>query len=302
LVSAAEESGNVSDELSIPRPGYAGRRPRAAGLDAGTRRLLMIAGGIVAGAVVVAGGANMMRHRSAGEVPVVQADNRPIRVKPENPGGLQVAGVGNDIFSGGNDTDGSKLAPPPEVPNPKALMPPAAPPVAASVASPMAAPTAPPTTASPGIAAAPPAAPVVREPVVAPRVAPHGGTHEASARSAAAKPVQPAPLAKPAPLPAAVAEKHPAPTGTTTTTGTGKGAAVQLAALSSEDAAKSEWQLLVKRMPDLLGSHQPSFAKTERDGRTYWRVRTGGFGDVAQARAFCDKVRGKGGGCTVADF
>jgi hypothetical protein len=273
----------VSDELSIPRPGYAGRRPRAAGLDAGTRRLLMIAGGIIAGAVVVAGGSSLIRHRSAGEVPVVQADSRPIRVKPENPGGLQVAGVGNDIFSGGNDTDGSKLAPPPEVPNPKALIPPAAPP-------------APPPVVT---AAQPSAPPAVRETVAAPRVAaPQGGTsqHEASAAPVAVKPAPAAPpVAKPAPLPAAAAsEKHPAANG--------KGATIQLAALSSEDAAKSEWQLLLKRMPDLLGGHQPSFAKTEHDGRTYWRVRTGGFGDVAQARVFCDKVRGKGGGCTIADF
>jgi len=103
------------------------------------------------------------------------------------------------------------------------------------------------------------------------------------------------PVAKPTSLPAAATpEKHSAANG--------KGATIQLAALSSEDAAKSEWQLLLKRMPDLLGGRQPSFAKTERDGRTYWRVRTGGFGDVAQARAFCDKVRAKGGGCTIADF
>ena len=71
---------------------------------------------------------------------------------------------------------------------------------------------------------------------------------------------------------------------------------------SSEDAAKSEWQRLSKRLPDLLGQRKPAFSKTEHDGKALWRVRTGGFADVAQATAFCEKVRAKGAGCSVADF
>ena len=66
--------------------------------------------------------------------------------------------------------------------------------------------------------------------------------------------------------------------------------------------AKSEWQRLSKRLPDLLGQRKPAFSKTEHDGKAMWRVRTGGFADVPQATAFCEKVRAKGAGCSVADF
>jgi SPOR domain len=55
-------------------------------------------------------------------------------------------------------------------------------------------------------------------------------------------------------------------------------------------------------MPDLLAHHQAAISKTERDGHTLWRVRTGGFSDLTQATVFCERVRAKGTGCAVADF
>jgi hypothetical protein len=198
-----------------------------------------------------------MGHRST-TVPVIEADSRPIRVKPENAGGMQIAGGNEDIMSGGSDTNGGKLAPPPEAPAPQALL---LPPPPASPPPTLAAPTPSPASAAVAPAAPKPAAPVEK-------------------RAAA-----PAPAAAP---PAA--------------TPSAKAPMVQLAAVGSEDAAHSEWQRLEKHWPDLFGHRQPAFSKTERSGRALWRVRTGGFSDVAQATAFCERVRAKGTGCSIADF
>ncbi len=55
-------------------------------------------------------------------------------------------------------------------------------------------------------------------------------------------------------------------------------------------------------MPGLLDSHQPAVQRAERSGKTIFRLRTGGFTDVASATAFCAQVRSKGAGCTIASF
>jgi hypothetical protein len=241
----------VSEDLSFPSKTY--RIPRhSRGMDPATRRLALIAGSLGAALLAIVGGWSVMGHRSTA-IPVIQADGRPIRVKPENPGGMQIAGS-NEEMSGGADTNGGKLAPPPEAPAPQALL---APPSAA-VATPMPAPFA--TTP----------APVAAKPVTEKPMAP------AEKRAVASAPERAPPAAK--------------------------GALVQLAAVTSEEAARTEWQRLEKRMPDLFSHRQPAFSKTERSGQTLWRVRTGGFSDVAQATAFCERVRAKGAGCSIADF
>jgi Flp pilus assembly protein TadD len=80
-------------------------------------------------------------------------------------------------------------------------------------------------------------------------------------------------------------------------------ATVQLASLNSEEAAHDTWQQLSKRFPNLLNGKHPVFSHAERDGHTFWRVRTSGFQDVAQAQTFCDHLRTAGGGtCSVYDF
>jgi hypothetical protein len=244
----------VSDDLSIPSPTYRIRRSR--GMDPATRRLALIAGGLGGALLAVIGGWTVMGPRST-TVPVIEADSRPIRVKPENAGGMQIAGGNEDLMSGGSDTNGGKLAPPPEAPAPQALLapPPASPPPAVAA----------PASIAP---AAAPAAPAASKPAAPPA--------PVEKRAAALAPDRAAPLTK-APL-------------------------VQLAAVGSEDAARSEWQRLEKHWPDLFGHRQPAFSKTEHGGRALWRVRTGGFSDVAQATAFCERVRAKGAGCSIADF
>ena len=239
----------MSDDLSIPNPTY--RVPRHhQGMDPGTRKLAMIAGGLGATLLVVVGGWSVIGHRST-TVPVVQADNRPIRVKPDNPGGMQVAGAEEDILSGGTEFEGRQARP------------------AARDAG------------APGAARA-----------TAGNASDRRGAGAGTCRCTAAAP-KPVVAAKPVAVPAV--EKHAAASAAGNTL-------VQITAVHSEDAAKSEWQRLSKRLPDLLGQRKPAFSKTEHDGRTLWRVRTGGFSDVGQATSFCEKMRAKGVGCAVAEF
>ena len=277
----------MSDDLTIPDPAYRGNRAGRYGtgqtrvqpsMDPDTRRLMLFAGGLGAILSILIGTSAVIGHRSK-DVPVITADTRPIRIKPENPGGMKIDGAENEVFSGGADNKNARLAAAAENPNTTALTAADVPPSPAPAAR---------TAETPSqtfVPAAPTAvAPVAPKPAVVAILPP---------------PVKPAVITKapalPAAKPAAAAvETHPAATG--------HQAVVQLAALTTEEAAHNEWQQLVKRMPDVLNGHQPAYSRIEREGRVFWRVRTAGFADVAQARGFCDHVRAKGGGCSVADF
>ncbi len=246
----------MREELDIPMPamGPASYRTprRRVGMDPNTRRLALIAGGIGGALIVLVGAWSFSGHHRSG-LPVVEADNRPLRVKPENPGGMSVAGQDDAILSGQADNK-TAMAPAPEVPAPQALK------------------------AQEQKAAAPPQ-PVAASAPVAPAVQ-------------AVAPPEPKPAA-PARL-AAVVKTAPAPVA--------HGAQVQLAAVGSEEAAHAEWQRLGKKLPDLLGNRKPDVSKIAHDGKTFWRLRTGGFASAADAASFCDKAKAKGVGCAVASF
>jgi SPOR domain len=265
----------MSEDMSIPNAGYRGSRPGRYGriatrMDPDTRRLMLFAGGLTGLLVCLIGASTLIGHRS-GTVPVVAADVRPIRVKPDNPGGMKIDGAETDVFSGGVDNSNSKLAPAAEAPDPGGMH-------TTSVSPPPPPAVATQDTAQPPIAAPPPPA---RPAAVATAIAP-GPTNTAPAKAPAAAAALAAPKAA---VPVA-----------------GRPAMVQLAALTTEQAARDEWQRMTKHMPDLLNGRQPSFSRVEHDGHTFWRLRTAGFSDVAQARTFCEHVRAKGGGCSVADF
>jgi hypothetical protein len=257
------------DDLDIPMPAHAGAAGQRSWrvsrhqsvLDPKTKRILLLAGG-AGGAMLLLIGMYSISARHPSGTPVVEADPRPVRERPKNPGGMEIAGADDAILGGASGKEG--MAPPPEAPAPAALL--AQERAAQTVLPPLPAPAATPA----------PAAPVVISPaarVAAPEIKP------ATPAVAAAKP------AMAAPAPAAAS-----------------GAQVQLAALPTEQAALAEWERLSKKMPDMLGSKHPAVSRTERDGKTYFRLRTGGFADVAQATTFCQHVREKGGGCTIATF
>ncbi|HET6308197.1 MAG TPA: SPOR domain-containing protein [Rhodopila sp.] len=274
----------MSDDLSIPNPDYrgsragrygAGRSRPSQAMDPDTRRLMLFAGGLGAVLVALVGASTLMGRHSTG-VPVVAADPNPIRVKPTNPGGMKIDGAENDVFSGGSDTANAQLAPAAESPDTKALRAESAPPAAT-----------PPATVAPSAAAD--------------AAAPPPETHPArTAAEHSARPAQPA-VARTQPA-AETPNRTQEQAADARSPASAHPAMVQLAALTSEEAARNEWEKLARRMPDLLNGRRPMFSHTEHDGHTFWRLRTAGFADIAQARAFCERVRQKGGGCSVADF
>ena len=233
--------------ISSP-PGFASGpsyRPQVRGRGAGSTRVLLAGAG--AAALLAVGVASWgLTGGEAPIPPVIEADPRPLRVKPENAGGLQVAGTEEQAA---NPAVGRRdgLAPAAEAPAPLALR--------AQLGAGRLLPDIP-EPAPIIIAPAPPAAP------------PPAAVSPPPARSASAP----------------------------------SGAAVQLAAVGSEEIAKQEWQRLSKRMPDLLGDRAPVIQRLERDGRTIWRLRTGGFADTAEATSFCVRLRAKGLACTIGSF
>jgi hypothetical protein len=255
----------VSDDLNIPRnPVYRANRSR--GPDRMTHRLLLIAGGLAGALVLIVVLWSSVGHHG-GPTPVVQADQQPVRVKPVNPGGMQIPGLSADAGSGAGSGDGSaaadKLAPAPETPDPQGL------------ASQMRTAAVP---ARPAAASTPPVA----------------GAAERQATAAAPVTAKPTQVAG-----AMVPERRAALPGAHGSVGRTQ---VQLAAVTTEAAARHEWDRLAHRMPGVLGTHHPMFSKIEHDGQTLWRVRTGEFTTEAEASQFCHEVRAKGAGCAVATF
>lgn len=189
-------------------------------------------------------------------VPLIEADPRPFKVRPDDPGGLRVPNQDELIFERNRGPSqpggGAQLAPEPELPRLDALR--------AQVAQPAPRPAAP----------APAAAPAPQAEAPAPQAA---APQEAAPPEAA--PARPAPV----------------PNGSVR---------VQLGALTSEESARGEWDRLARRHPDLLGAFRPQVMRFEREGQaTLYRLRTGGFADVAAAREFCEQARARNMPCVV---
>jgi cell division septation protein DedD len=267
-------------------------RPQRAGFQVPWRMVAMagaIIGAAGAGGAVVWGIARAVNR----EVPTIEADERPIRVKPEDPGGLRVANQDERIFdrsrrgAGGVATGQARLTPEPESPDLEALRQAAARAQQRAQASQAAAqapvqpdtPPARPPLANPsfGPQAAHPAAPVS---------APTQPAQQQQAQQAVAQPEPQVPAITPPPMPAST----PVRTGRFI---------VQLGAVGSEEAARGEWARLQGRIPELSG-RQPHFTKVDRgDQPPMWRIRTGGLPDAAAARELCEAAKAKSAPCAV---
>ena len=129
--------------------------------DPQLKRMVLIAAGVAAVLALAVGGYRLVGHTPR-SVPVIEADGSPLRVRPANPGGMQVAGAEE---TGGSD-QAEMMAPPPEAPAPQVLraeIQAAHPPVAAPL--PQAAPLAAPQAGQVEQQAAPP--PAIKQPEAA---------------------------------------------------------------------------------------------------------------------------------------
>jgi SPOR domain len=80
------------------------------------------------------------------------------------------------------------------------------------------------------------------------------------------------------------------------------GVAVQLASIGSQPGAQEIWSVLQQKMPDLLGHRSADIVPAVVNGQTVWRLRVGGFADLAAAKDFCATLRARHAACIVASF
>ena len=226
---------------------------------------MIIAGSVLAAGAVIAALVWGFSRGSSRNAPLIEADARPIKIRPDNPGGLRVPNQDELIFDrnrGARPAAQGGLAPEAERPRVDQLRA-----QLAERAAQEAARNAPPPSPAPAqpAASATPSAPATASALNAPSL--------------------------PAPVPATAERFAPVANGRVQ---------VQLGALPSETGARGEWDRLQKRAPELLGNRRVSLAPFDREGQTtLYRIRTGGFADATNARAFCEEMKTRSIPCMV---
>ena len=281
-------------------------------------------GGLLVYAYILGG-----RGADDGTVPVLQADTRPTKVRPENPGGLDVPFQDQEIYQrlgrGGAQPAPSgprveRLLPPPEapLPRPAAAPPPPNPPI------PSAPDVKPPADAVPVTAPAVPPPAAVSLPKLAtspretPAQSPNATQGSGSAQSGAvatrpsfpatvveskpSAPAGPPPAANPPP-PAKPAEAAPPAqeaSAALPAAGGGQGARVQLGALRTNEEATREGERLKRANSDVLGNLAITVVQAELGARgTFFRIQAGPLADTAAATELCQQLAARKVGCIV---
>lgn len=220
--------------------------------------------------------------------PVVRADGGPVKIRPDDPGGLEVPHQDKRIYErmAGDETpveDEARLRPEAERPVARETL------IASSV------------TGAGGSAVETTVAPVAPPPKAAASAsgsAPAAPPPPSSPGKAAETKVKPAPKAKPAPR-AAVAP--PPRTAVAPQTGASRSPPrVQLGSYRSAADAERAWQRLSTREKPILGAVDPLVARADLGDRgVFYRLQAGPFESVEAARAACARLKQRKLGCLV---
>jgi hypothetical protein len=240
-----------------------------------------------------------------GEVPVIAAEETPIKEKPAEEGGLEVPDqdklVYNNITEGEDQTSGvEQLLPAPEEPvtppQPEAAVT-AAPAVVTGTAQP--APLAP--SEEDIDAAMGDAAPLPEAPAAPAATAPAAPEPPAPAAAAAEQPAAPSSTTQEAAVPAPAA-----PTAAATAPAepaqpiARSGWKIQLAAVKSEQAARQEWGRMQKAHPDLLGDMRLTVQRADLgDKGVFFRIQGGPLPDRTTAEDVCAELKSTKQPCLV---
>jgi hypothetical protein len=216
-------------------------------------------------------------HGATGDVPLIRADGRETKMRPEQPGGMAIPNMDKTIYNSGKDQPQvERLLPPPEAPMARPAPPPEPEPQAAEAVAP---------------AAPPPATPAAPQAAVTPA--------PASPAAPAAAPPASAPAATPpaTPAPAVTAQKPPNPPPQPAAKG---GYRLQVASVRSEATARQEWDRLRRAQKDLLGSLGETVTRTDLGERgIYYRVQAGPIADAANAERICNELKRRNVGCIL---
>jgi cell division septation protein DedD len=285
------------------------------------QRLIWIGAGVLALALIVLGALVIVSSsrgpdapKDTAQLPVIHAEEKPFKVRPENPGGMDIPHQDKLIYKRlrGEErpikverllSEPEKPLPPPEpAPPPEAVSPGAAP-VEAGETDPAAVDAiersivergliAPPNGEAdaggeeegmlPDEAAASDASATAAIPVPRPRPSTRSG--ETAALAPPTAPSAPAATAPAAPPAAAASGSF----------------RIQLGAYASAEKVDAEWRRLQAQHPGLLGALKPESSRVEVPDRgTLYRLRAGPIEGEDRARALCQDLVRRGAGCLV---
>ncbi len=208
-----------------------------------------------------------------GTPPIIKAGPAPYKVKPDRPGGMEVANRDKEIYS---QITGAKK---PSVV--ERLLPPAETPMTSTAAAPVPAPTTAPPQKADAAPVAPPASSVPPK-AVKPTVVSKA----------------PPPAPKPPKKPVAKSEANRVAKIVPAAGGDYK---IQLASLRTTDAVGKSWKRLMKANKDLLGGLKLTVVRRNLgSGKgVYYRMQAGPLPDSAAARDLCGRLKRRKLSCLV---